>query len=392
MIKISPFIWLIASFIGYFAAYGVFLPYFPVWLKAYHYSDETIGMVVAFSFLFRFIGSIVFSQWVKQPSALIFILRLVGWLSLGLILAIVASAEIAWLAIGLIWLFNAVFGAGIPLTDSLAGNWQQQMKLDYGKARLTGSLAFIGANLLGGYILGLFSDRSMMWLLAVLLLGYAMIQMLSPSLSFQDNSSYSAPQSQSAVSYNTLLANKNIVAFIISLALIQGAHAAYYAYGVLYWAKLGIGVELSGWLWGISVVAEVLVFFFAARLLKGCSLYQLLLFTTLVAMMRWLAMGGANQFWQFLLLQPLHGITFALCHFAAVRYIASCPSAYIAKLQALYNGVCNCLSVALFILLAGVAYRVEPSWAFYLMVILLLPTFIFLPKLKHMDSVRLSRE
>ncbi|MGR6980384.1 3-phenylpropionate MFS transporter [Testudinibacter sp. P27/CKL/0425] len=388
MIRVSPFIWLIVSFTGYFAAYGVFLPYLPVWLKSYHYSDEVIGTVVAFSFLFRFIGSMLFSQWVKRPSALIFMLRLIGWLSLGLVLAISVSAEIAWLAIGLIWLFNAVFGAGIPLTDALAGNWQQQVKLDYGKARLSGSLAFIGANLLGGYILGVFSDQSMMWLMTALLLAYALLQQLSPSVYPQD-----APQSRdnsqdavpSAVSYRTLLANRQIVALLTALALIQGAHAAYYAYGVLYWADRGIGVELSGWLWGISVAAEVLVFFFAGRLLKGCSLYQLLMFTTLVTVFRWTAMGSADQFWQFLLLQPLHGITFALCHFVTVRYIASCPPSYIAKLQALYNGVCSCLSVALFMLLAGAVYRIDQSWAFYLMAILALPALLLLQKVKVLN-------
>ena len=97
MIKVSPFVWLICSFIGYFAAYGIFLPYLPVWLKAYHYSDETIGIVVAFSFLFRFIGSMLFSQWVKLPSALVSMLRLIAWLSLGLVLAMVTTTEIAWL-------------------------------------------------------------------------------------------------------------------------------------------------------------------------------------------------------------------------------------------------------------------------------------------------------
>ena len=397
MIKVSPFVWLICSFIGYFAAYGIFLPYLPVWLKAYHYSDETIGIVVAFSFLFRFIGSMLFSQWVKLPSALVSMLRLIAWLSLGLVLAMVTTTEIAWLLIALIWLFNAVFGAGIPLTDSLASNWQRQVKLDYGKARLTGSLAFIGANLLGGYILGIFGDQSTMWLLTALFIGYGTIQMLSPDPYPQDplvqnletatQAETQIERMQNAVSYKTILADKKVVALLAALALIQGAHAAYYAYGVLYWADLGIGVELSGWLWGTSVAAEVLVFFFAGRLFKNCSLYSLLMFTTCVAVFRWIGMGLATHFIEFLLLQTLHGITFALCHFATIRYIAGCPPSYIAKLQALYNGVCSCLSVALFMLLAGAVYRHDPTWAFYLMSILLLPTFWLLRQVRELKPV-----
>ncbi|SMB87701.1 MFS transporter, PPP family, 3-phenylpropionic acid transporter [Pasteurella testudinis DSM 23072] len=390
MRTVSPFAWLICSFIGYFAAYGVVLPFLPIWLKSYHYSEETIGVVVAFSFLFRFIGSMLFSQWVKRPSALISMLRLISWSSLGLVLAIAVSSEVAWLLIALIWLFNAVFGAGIPLTDALAGNWQKQVNLDYGKARLTGSLAFIGANLLGGYILGIFGDQSMIWLVTALLLAYGAIQLLSPNPYPRDPNAN--PQSQQAatrqtVSYKTILANRQIVALLSALALIQGAHAAYYAYGVLYWAEMGIGVELSGWLWGTSVAAEVLVFFFAGRLLKNCSLYSLLMFTSLVAVLRWIGMGLAEHFLPFLLLQTLHGITFALCHFVTIRYIAGCPSSYIAKLQALYNGVCSCLSVALFMLFAGVVYRYEPAWSFYLMALLVLPAFVLLQKVKYPQRI-----
>ncbi|KAE9526450.1 3-phenylpropionate MFS transporter [Testudinibacter aquarius] len=385
MFRTSPFVWLICSFIGYFAAYGVVLPFLPVWLKSYHYSEETIGIVVAFSFLFRFAGSMLFSQWVKQPSALISMLRLIAWFSLGLVLAIAASSEIAWLLIALIWLFNAVFGAGIPLTDALAGNWQRQLTLDYGKARLTGSLAFIGANLLGGYVLGLFGDRSMIWLVTALLLAYGVLQMLSPN-PYPQNPDHSQ-KVQANVSYKTILANKQILALLAVLALLQGSHAAYYAYAVLYWAELGIGVELSGWLWGVSVAAEVLVFFFAGRLLKNCSLYSLLLVTSVVAVLRWIGMGWAEHFIPFLLLQTLHGITFALCHFVTIRYITGCPSSYIAKLQALYNGVCSCLSVALFMLFAGVVYRYNPVWAFYLMAILVLPSFVLLQKLRKQQPI-----
>ena len=36
-----------------------------------------------------------------------------------------------------------VNAAGMPIGDSLASTWQQQIHLDYGKARLIGSFAFV---------------------------------------------------------------------------------------------------------------------------------------------------------------------------------------------------------------------------------------------------------
>lgn len=67
LMKISAFNWLALSFFGYFCAYGVFVPFFPVWLKSQAYGEELIGLVIASSYVFRFIGGIFFSSLVKKP-------------------------------------------------------------------------------------------------------------------------------------------------------------------------------------------------------------------------------------------------------------------------------------------------------------------------------------
>ncbi|MBE2895088.1 3-phenylpropionate MFS transporter [Spirabiliibacterium falconis] len=381
MIKLSPFAWLIASFIGYFAAYGVFLPFLPVWLQSQHYSDEMIGLIAASAFLFRFIGSMVFSQWIKLPSHLIPTLRAIGYVSLLLTVGMIFSAHSAWLLFIFIALFNVVYGAGVPLTDSLAGTWQQQVPLDYGKARLTGSLSFIAANLLAGYVLALWGDENTLWLMSVLLLVYIIAQHATPTVVPQNPTD--DEQAHEEASYKRIFTNRPLVALLAVLALIQGAHGAYYAYGVLYWAQQGISVELTGWLWGISVAAEVMLFFFASRLFKATSLTALLTVSALFSVIRWAGMAYVDGFFAFLLLQCLHAFTFAICHFATVRYISAQPSRLIPKLQALYSGVCSCLSVALLMLLAGGLYNSNPAWAFMAMALAIVPTFPLLAYIKR---------
>ena len=56
LMRISPFNWLALSFFGYYCAYGVFLPLFPAWLKQQAYDAETIGLLLASAYVFRFIG------------------------------------------------------------------------------------------------------------------------------------------------------------------------------------------------------------------------------------------------------------------------------------------------------------------------------------------------
>ncbi len=56
----SSFYWLALSFLGYYCAYGVFLPFFPAWLKSQQYGEEMIGLVIGSAYIFRFAGGLFF--------------------------------------------------------------------------------------------------------------------------------------------------------------------------------------------------------------------------------------------------------------------------------------------------------------------------------------------
>ena len=69
--QVRPFTWLALSFFGYYCAYGVFLPLFPAWLKTQSYSEESIGLLLACAYIFRFSGGILFSGLIKRVSLLV---------------------------------------------------------------------------------------------------------------------------------------------------------------------------------------------------------------------------------------------------------------------------------------------------------------------------------
>lgn len=136
MIKLTPFQWSAFNFFGFFCAYGVFLPFLPVWLKQYGYSTEIIGLLASFGYLFRFAGGMLASQQVKSPNQLIPTARILTLLNLIVIVVIAWSAESIWLLFPALMLFH-IFNAGaMPIGDSIASLWQQQVGIDYGKARL----------------------------------------------------------------------------------------------------------------------------------------------------------------------------------------------------------------------------------------------------------------
>ena len=375
--SVRPFTWLALSFFGYYCAYGVFMPFFPVWLKSQHYGEELIGMVLASAYVFRFVGGLFFSGLIKRASQLINSLRLLALASALIMAGLSFAAESFWLLFGAIGLFAMVNSAGMPITDSLASTWQRQIQLDYGKARLIGSMAFVVGVTLFGNVIGFFGEQNIVWILTALLLVYSMMQCVTPTIPPQDEPS---EQATAEVCYWDLLKNNTTLRVLIASSLIQGSHAAYYVYSVLYWTSLDIPVSQTSLLWGVAVVAEILLFFFSRRLLQNWKVTTIFYLATFACIVRWLGLATANTIWLIAILQLLHSLTYAVAHYGMVRYITTQPQAHISKLQALYNGFSNSAMVAILTALSGVIYPYSPAFTFILMAMVVAPAFVVTPR------------
>ena len=375
--SVRPFTWLALSFFGYYCAYGVFMPFFPVWLKSQHYGEELIGMVLASAYVFRFVGGLFFSGLIKRASQLINSLRLLALASALIMAGLSFAAGSFWLLFSAIGLFAMVNSAGMPITDSLASTWQRQIQLDYGKARLIGSMAFVVSVTLFGNVIGFFGEQNIVWILTALLLVYSMMQCVTPTILPQDERS---EQATAEVRYWDLLKNNTTLRVLIASSLIQGSHAAYYVYSVLYWTSLGIPVSQTSLLWGVAVVAEILLFFFSRRLLQNWKVTTIFYLATFACIVRWLGLATANTIWLIAILQLLHSLTYAVAHYGMVRYITTQPQAHISKLQALYNGFSNSAMVAILTALSGVIYPYSPAFTFILMAMVVAPAFVVTPR------------
>ncbi|VEH65583.1 3-phenylpropionic acid transporter [Rodentibacter pneumotropicus] len=103
--QIRPFYWLALSFLGYYCAYGVFLPFFPAWLKSQQYGEEMIGLIIGSAYIFRFIGGLFFSSLIKKADHIINSLRLLALASAIIMATMSLVAHNFWLlfsAIGLL--------------------------------------------------------------------------------------------------------------------------------------------------------------------------------------------------------------------------------------------------------------------------------------------------
>lgn len=138
-VQISAFAWLALNFLGYFCAFGVVQPFFPLWLQSHHHSEFFIAFVMSSAYLFRFLGGLLLSKRVQRLDALLPTIRLATWGSVAALLAAAVGAGSDGLLVASVWLFFAFNGGEMPLNETAASAWQKQIGLDYGRARLFGS-------------------------------------------------------------------------------------------------------------------------------------------------------------------------------------------------------------------------------------------------------------
>ncbi|OOF61927.1 3-phenylpropionate MFS transporter [Rodentibacter sp. Ppn85] len=376
--QVHPFYWLALSFLGYYCAYGVFLPFFPAWLKSQQYGEEMIGIVIGSAYIFRFIGGLFFSSLIQKADHIINSLRLLALCS-TLIMAIMSLVtDNFWLLFFAIGLFAMVNSAGMPIGDSLASTWQRQIGLDYGKVRLIGSAAFVLGVVVFGGIIDWVGEQNIVWILTALLLFYTLIQLLKPSIPPKDETLIDNTPTQ--IGFLTLLKDSTTLRVMIGVGLIQSSHAAYYVYSTIYWTSIGISVSQTSLLWGVGVLAEILLFFFSRCLFQNWAVSLIFFLSAIVSILRWAGLAYADTFWQILLLQLAHGLTYAACHYAIVRYITTQPQNHIAKLQGLYNGLSNGALIALFSAISGLIYPISPTMTFLLMSVIAALSLLVIPR------------
>lgn len=377
MIKLTPFQWSSFNFFGFYCAYGVLLPFLPMWLKHHGYDAELIGTLIALGYLFRFAGAMFFSQRIRRPSQLIGVSRVLTWLTILTLIGVMLWVENVWLLLPLLALFHLFNGGAQPLPDTIASTWQQQVGLDYGKTRLFGSIAFVIGSVSAGYLVGWLGESAIVGIMTAWLVFLGLGQFARPRQGFSN------PESQaqtSSVGYWTLFKQPETCKMLLAIALIQGSHAAYYSYSTIYWADNGISTQSASLLWGLSVVAEILFFFFSNRLFKAWRLSHLVIFSCAATMLRWALLASTTNGVGLVAMQLMHAFSYAMGHYAMIRYISTQPAEHIAKLQALYFGLASCMLMALFTFIAGVVYPISNEGSFWLMTVFALPALFIVPK------------
>ncbi|MEJ3602722.1 3-phenylpropionate MFS transporter [Vibrio vulnificus] len=335
MFKPSPYGWISQYFLGFFFAYGVYLPFWSLWFKEQGVSSTDIGLLVGIGLATRCVANMVITPRIHKAEHIMPALR---WLSFAALIFVgfhFFTGGSFWLMALATVLFNLCCGPVVPLSDALANYYARLKMLDYGRTRLWGSIAFIAGSTVVGYLISLYGTDMILYTALVGVFISLLLSMRSANVMPVTRSEHHSERPK----LTQLLTDGPVVKFLLLAALIQGSHAAYYSFSAIYWQQAGHSEEIIGYLWSLGVVSEVAVFALSKRLFAGWSLRALFVAASIGVMLRWGITASTTLLLGLVLVQLLHGVTFAMAHIAAIQYIQNSEEHKMVALQALYNAL-----------------------------------------------------
>ena len=368
--------WLGLGYFTYFFAYGVYLPFWGVWLKDSGLAAEKIGLLLGCGMIARFAGSLLIASRVTNPSRLVLALRLLAVMTLLSALGFWLGKEWLWLLAVMVG-FNLFFSPLVPLSDALAATWQRQIALPYGPVRLWGSLAFVISSALTGVLVNLFSYHAILLLLCLGCAAMTGGMMLRPAVMPQGAQKQRRHAGWSQ--WKSLLAEDAVWRFLLCVTLMQGAHAAYYGFSAIYWQQAGYSSSVIGYLWSLGVVAEIVVFASSHRLFRRWSARDLLLLSGCCAIVRWSLLASSTDLGWLIAAQILHCGSFTVCHLAAMRFIAAREGGDVIRLQSVYSALAMGGGIALMTMVCGVLFQHLQGGVFWVMALLVIPALFLRP-------------
>lgn len=374
MFTLSAKTWLTTYFINFYFIWGIFLPFWGIWLTGQGVTTEQVGVLFSIGLVLRFVSNLTILPQVTSGSATLKLIRILACVTLLCFASLFYLLDYIWLAL-LTLLVNFTMAPLMPLGDIVGSRLVQQIQLDYGRVRLWGSLSFIAGSTIVGWLIVDYGLQAILVLTVIFcaVLWVMALGQLNPQLVDKDEQSVTRK-----TSLLSTMKQPEVLLFLVIVGTIQGSHGAYYAFSTIYWDSLGISGSTIAWLWGISVFAEVLILRFNIKLFASWSIKQMLLLGLTGGVIRWWVLSATDNVYLLASVQTLHALTFAVTHLAAMRYISQQEPSKLVTYQSLYSGVALGLLMALFTYISGLSYETLQGDLFLLSALLLLPVFILI--------------
>ncbi|EIJ42749.1 arabinose efflux permease family protein [Beggiatoa alba B18LD] len=334
--------WRLSSFyLIYFTSLGVLLPYWGLYLHSLGFDAQTIGQLVAIPMATKIIAPTLWS-WIADRTGEH--VRLIRLGSIGALFCFLGVFYVEhFLAFVTVMIgFSFFWNACIPQMEVTTLAHLGEKKHQYTRIRLWGSIGFIITVTTTGYLLDKYGVYLVPYLLAstFALIFIASFTVPAPPEHTLANTTATTHKADSVIFWQ-LLKRRPVIVLIIAFFLMQASHTPYYTFFTLHLEENHYSREIIGYLWALSVAAEVIVFWGMHHLLRHFQLKTLLILCFALAAIRWLVVGYYAELMIVIVFsQLLHAASFGLYHGVAVQFmhhyfIGNTSS----RGQALYSGL-----------------------------------------------------
>ena len=340
-----------AWYFTYFAAAGVFLPYFSAYLLDRGIEPRAVGALLAALTVTKLVTPWFWGYAADRTGSR---KRVVCIASAGSLLAFAAVAVSPgyWSLLAALVAFGFFWQGALPQFEALTLSRLGPRATRYVHVRLWGSVGYVAAVTGAGALLERLPVATVPFLvLAGLVLVAAAAVVIPPD---------SAPglgraEGTAAAGRRPVVPGWLVAFFLASLAM-QASHGAFYTFFTPFLIENGYRSTWIGGLWAIGVVCEILLFaFFAHRWIERLPAERLLLACFAAAVLRWIVTATLVEQPVWLAAsQVLHAATFGLHHALAMHLLRRAfRDRHLGRAQAVYASVSFGAGSALGSLAAG---------------------------------------
>jgi MFS transporter, PPP family, 3-phenylpropionic acid transporter len=312
--------WRLAGYYGaWFALGGVLLPFWPSWLDAHGLTRSQIGVLLAAGMVARILAAPLITRLADRTGER---KRLVVVLTVGSFacwsLFPIAGGFAALLALSM--LAQGCSSASMPLVEDLTLGAVRAHGLDYGRIRLAGSITFLAAAFGGGlWLSGRAADDVLLLLIALA------ATVVGAALVLPGRHRIGTPAEPLTIRFvvglRRVLAGRGFRLMFLASGLIQASHMVYYGFGTIGWRAAGLSDGFIGWLWAEGVIAEIVLFWYGAPLLRRLHPAGMMLLGGGAGALRWLVTALTVDPAALIALQALHGLSFGATHLGAMHFL-----------------------------------------------------------------------
>jgi len=350
--------WLALVYGTGFGLMGTHLPFFPVWLRAVGVDPSWIGIITAVPSVTRFTTLPFVTSFAERHQALRGGIIVTGFgTTIGL--AVVGLQHAALLIFVVYALTCMVWTPMVPLIDAYALRGVRQYGLKYGPLRLWGSAAFVAGALLCGWLIDVIAAKYLIWIIVGMAALSALVNLglrpLGPLKSM----------SARTTGANALLRDRGFLAIIITSALIQSSHSAYYVFASIAWQQEGFGGLTIASLWTLGVLAEIVVF----ALSPGFTLpaTTLVMISASSAVARWVITALAPPIAILAPVQLMHGLSFGLTQVGIMNLMVHHVPPHIMARGQGYLSACGGIAAGSAYMLSGAVFARYGQNVYYVM-------------------------